>query len=87
MDLISPKLGISVDKLLEFLFSVILVISALFYRYLVVKSHEPLYPNSAFIACWFSQRVHMIVYPVVKNDNNLVNSLLLKIFIANYYYL
>ena len=31
-----------------------------------------------------SRRVHKIVYLAVKNDNILVNILLLKLFIANY---
>ena len=51
-------------------------------------AREPLYLNSAVMVCWLqSMSTQIVVYLAVNKGNILVNILLLKIFIANYYHL
>ena len=52
-----------------------------------IHTREPLYSNRAVIAWWLQSTSAKIVYLGVNKGNILVNFLLLKIFIVNYYHL
>ena len=56
-------------------------------QHLLLPTREPLYSNSTVIAWWLQSTSAQIMYLAFNKGNILVNFLLLKIFIANYYHL